>query len=141
MPALRLRPILLTLAAIGIATAGFTSSAHAAVVPVTNLTDADPGSLRAALTTANGTIADDVIDITVPGTINLTSTSLPPVATTATGGKLTIQGLGASTTIVNRNYAAGSSVFAVQQGSDATITGLSVTNGSVTGVLDAIGPG
>jgi hypothetical protein len=135
MPAHRLRPTLLTLAATAAATAVLTASAHAAVIPVTNTNDTGADSLRAALSTANGTVADDVIDITVPGTINLTSTTLPAVAPTATGGKLTIQGLGAQTTTVNRAYGTVSAVFAFQFGSDATITGLSITNGAFAGVL------
>jgi hypothetical protein len=41
--------------------------AQAANIPVTNLDDAGAGSLRAAMTAANGSGADDTITFTVTG--------------------------------------------------------------------------
>ena len=57
-------------------------------------------SLRDAITTANATTADDIIDFNVTGTINLGS-SLPTIASTTSAGTLTIPGPGASSLTIS----------------------------------------
>ena len=46
---------------------------------VTNINDAGPGSLREALTQANATAGDDIIEFSVAGTVTL-ATALPVIA-------------------------------------------------------------
>jgi len=67
--------------------------ARAAVYNVTNLDDSGPGSLRAAITSANGDVASDTITFNVSGSIALSS-SLPAISE-----NLTIDGSGQSITI------------------------------------------
>ena len=113
------------------------AGASALTYPVTNTADSGGGSLRDAMTTANGTTADDVIDITATGTISPTSAALPAIPAVATGGKLTIQGPGASALTVSRNFAATGSVFSVQANANASISGMTITNGTASGVFNS----
>lgn len=59
-----------------------------ATFTVTNTTDADPGSLRAAILDANANPGSDLIDFNIPGpgvhTIDLTSGALPAIVDTVT---------------------------------------------------------
>ncbi len=70
--------------------------AWAVEYPVSTLADSGSGSLREAISTAGGSLANDVITFAVAGTIDL-STSLPDVVTVANGGTLTIDGGGVIT--------------------------------------------
>lgn len=89
-------------------------------------------SLRQAIGSANATAGDDTIDFSIPNgsTISLTAGTLA-VSPTTTTDKLTISGLGAQNLTVRRDPAAGSfSVFTLAAGT-TTLSGLTVSNGSV----------
>src|SRR5436309_1986375 len=75
------------------ATAVAAPAAQAAIIPVTTKTDSVPGSLRAAITTANGNAQPDTItfDSGVTGTIFLTGGQLPQITAP---DSLTINGPG-----------------------------------------------
>jgi Chlamydia polymorphic membrane protein (Chlamydia_PMP) repeat len=97
--------------------------AYAATIPVTNNTNSGAGSLRQALSDA---MDGDTIDATgVSGTILLTSGEL--VVHTS----VTINGAGADQLAVDGNHA--SRVFHISPGKTVTISGLTITNGSVAG--------
>jgi hypothetical protein len=94
------------------------------IIVVTNTNDSGPGSLRNALSIANG---GDTIDATgVSGTILLTSGEL------WINHNVTIKGPGAETLAVNGN---GSSRVCTTVAPDVTITGLTITNGT-EGILN-----
>jgi len=90
---------------------------------VTNLNDNGPGSLRAALQTGGD------IDFAVTGTITLTSGEL------VVNQPTTIAGPGAEQLTIMRSGAEGTPAFRVfrVQGSQVTISGLTVRNGLVAG--------
>ena len=91
------------------------------IIIVTNTNDSGPGSLRDALAIAND---GDTIDATgISGTILLTSGELQITH------NLTINGPGAGTLAVNGNHT--SRVFD-NMVRNVTISGLSITNGSIT---------
>ena len=93
-------------------------SVSAAIIPVTNTNDSGPGSLRDALAIAND---GDKIDATgVSGTILLTSGGLWIIHS------VTINGPGPENLAINGNRSF--SVFS-HSGSDATISGFTITNG------------
>jgi hypothetical protein len=91
---------------------------------VMNLSDHDPGSLRDAIATtpAGGTVN---FQSGLSGTITLTGGEL------AIGKNLTIAGPGASVITVSGNHA--SRVFDIAATETVTISGLTITDGSVTG--------
>jgi hypothetical protein len=97
-------------------------STQAATISVTNTTDSGGGSLRQALA--------DAVD---GDTINFNS-SLNGQTITLTSGELlvdksvTISGPGANTLAVDANHA--SRVFDIASGTDVTISGLTISNGS-----------
>jgi hypothetical protein len=101
-------------------------SAEAATITVINTADSGPGSLRQALADANN-----------EDTINFDS-SLNGQTITLTSGELvvnrivSINGPGLNNLAVDANYA--SRVFHVSGGASATISGLSITNGSASGL-------
>jgi hypothetical protein len=97
-------------------------SADANIITVTNTNDSGPGSLRDALTIAND---GDEITFAVTGTIGLTSGEL------LVDHSITISGPGAENLAVNGN--AKSRVFHVT-GENVTISGLTITNGNVSGL-------
>lgn len=88
------------------------SSVHAATITVTNLSDSGAGSLRAAITTANGDATADTIEFgALSGTIALSS-ALPDITTAMTisgNGSVIIAGSGAASSyrIVDINIAGG----------------------------------
>ncbi len=98
--------------------------AHATTITVMNLNDSGPGSLRQALSDAND---GDTIDfsVTTPATITLSAGELGVVKS------ITIAGPGAANLTVDGNHA--SRVFEITSNSTVTISGLTITNGSVSG--------
>jgi hypothetical protein len=86
---------------------------------VTNTNDSGPGSLRQALTVANN---GDTITFAVTGTILLTSGGLVIIK------QVTISGPGSDQLSIDGNHADFQCVFGV--GATATISGLTITNGS-----------
>src|SRR6185295_1661125 len=116
--------VMLALTAIALTTA--TKRVNAATITVTNLDDSGEGSLRQAILDANANPGADTIDFQdeLSGTITLTSGEL-----TITDN-LTINGPGIFVITVDGNHA--SRVFSVLQFVAVTISGLTVSNGSVT---------
>src|SRR5262249_3228930 len=96
--------------------------AHATTITVTNTNDSGPGSLRQALASAND---GDTITFAVTGTIGLTSGEL------LVDKSITILGPGAGSLAVNGN--ATYRVFYIGAGNNVTISGLTMTNGYVSG--------
>jgi len=95
--------------------------APADTITVTNTNDSGPGSLRNALAIAND---GDEIAFAVTGTIALTSGEL------LVDRNITISGPGADNLAVNGN--AKSRVFYIGPATTVTVSGLTVTNGSMT---------
>ena len=93
---------------------------QAAAITVTNTNDSGSGSLRQALTDAND---GDTINFAVTGTIGLTSGEL------LVNKNVTITGPGSATLAVDGNFT--SRVFHVGSGKTVSISGLTLTNGSV----------
>jgi hypothetical protein len=90
-----------------------------------NANDSGVGSLRQALADAND--GDTInFDVSVTGTITLSSGEL------LVNDNITISGPGANILAVNGNAA--SRVFNIASGKTVTISGLTITNGSVSGV-------
>ncbi|MBI3421543.1 MAG: ExeM/NucH family extracellular endonuclease [Acidobacteria bacterium] len=88
-------------------------------------------TLRAALMEANAITACSplTIDFSVTGTINL-ATALPNL----NHPNLTISGPGADQLDVHRNAAALFRIFSINSGKTVALSGLSISNGNVTGV-------
>jgi predicted outer membrane repeat protein len=98
-------------------------SAHttqAATFTVTSLADSGPGSLRQAVLAANSAAGQDLVDITVSGTITLTSGEIPIT------DAVFVDGVGAGSITVSGNDL--SRIFAVQ-GADVTLSRLTLTRG------------
>ena len=123
-------------AALALGMLGLGAPADAATFSVTNLNDAGPGSLRQAVSDANGSAGADVITFQagLTGTITLTSGQL------SVYNAVDIQGPGAAALTVDGNNA--SRVFylyADSSGVDVTLSGLTIAHGSDTnggGILD-----
>jgi predicted outer membrane repeat protein len=102
---------------------------------VSSLADSGPGTLRAAILTADAGKASDqfTIGFGVNGTIDLQS-PLPDL-----NASITIQGPGASSLTVER--AAGASlsfaIVTVDAGQTASLSGLTIANGNVGGVVNS----
>jgi hypothetical protein len=92
----------------------------AATFTVTTLADSGPGSLRQAVLDANAAAGQDLVDITVSGTITLTSGEIPIT------DDVYVDGLGAGSTTVSGNDL--SRIFAVQ-GAYVTLSRLTLTRG------------
>jgi hypothetical protein len=108
--------------------AGDTGIASAAIT-VTNTNDTGAGSLRAAITTANGspTVAT-AINFSVSGTITLGS-ALPAIANSSPNGSLTIDGSGQSITV----YGVSSyQIFSVNSGATLNLRNLTINDGLAT---------
>jgi len=115
----------------------FSTPATAAVFTVTTTADSGAGSLRQAITDANATSANDIIEFnfaagTAPYTITLAS-ALPTIATTSTAGTLTITGLGASSLRIDANRG-NFSIFDIASGANLSISGVTVTGANKSGV-------
>ncbi|GEM_PF-616619 len=116
--------------------AAFAPATQAATFTVSNLNDSGAGSLRQAITDANGTSGADVITFQagLSGTITLTSGQL------SIDDSVDIQGPGAATLTVSGNNA--SRVFylyAAENTIDVSISGLTVTGGNANigaGIID-----
>lgn len=92
----------------------------AATFTVSSLADSGTGSLRQAVLSANATAGQDLVDITVSGTITLTSGEIPIT------DDVFVNGRGAQSTTVSGNDL--SRIFAVQ-GADVTLSRLTLTRG------------
>jgi hypothetical protein len=108
----------------------FSTPARAAVFTVTTTADSGAGSLRQAITDANASAGDDIIEFniaagTAPYTITLAS-ALPSIATTSTAGTLTITGLGASSLTIHANQG-NFRVFSIDNAGNLSISGVTVT--------------
>ena len=99
--------------------------AFGGTVTVTNTNDSGAGSLRAAIASAS---SGDTINFSVTGTITLTTGVLEIT------NSLTITGPGASTLAISGGGVSG--VFIVDSGATVTISGLTIENGSASGILN-----
>lgn len=100
---------------------------QAASIDVTNLANTGTGTLRAAITAAQGSSGADIINITVSGTIPL-SMALPNITT-----EITINNTSGGVVTVSRssgNY----SLFRVNSTGNLTIDSLTLTGGNGTSV-------
>ena len=111
---------------IGLASAG--PNAHAATITVSNTNDSGAGSLRQALADASD---GDTIDFSVTGTILLNSDQL------TVDKSVTISGPGAN--VLTVKSAGLFRVLTVNSGRTVTISGLTVTNGHLSGVNQGAG--
>jgi hypothetical protein len=115
----------------------FTASASAATFIVATTADSGPGSLRAAIASANATIVPDTITFAIPAsdpncpagvcTITLTSGELFVDSTFAAGTLTITNSTGASNLRISGNNT--SRVFSVYPGGNLTINGVTITNG------------
>ena len=120
-----------------------TASGHAATYLVTNITDAGAGSLRDAVTAANGSIEDDTINFSIAGcpnavcTIALTSGELTVNAAAAAGKLAVAHTTGSSIKIIISGNNA-NRVFFVQSGADLTLDSVTITGGNGTGTTNTV---
>ena len=116
------------------------SGAQAATYTVTTTADNGAGSLRAAVTTANSTAADDTINFSIPSnspnctasgicTIILTSGELTANSTATAGSLVITNTTGASKLLISGNNM--SRVFSVSADGILTLDGVTITNGNV----------
>jgi hypothetical protein len=98
------------------------ASATATSFPVTNTGNSGAGSLRQAITDANGNAGLDQIPISATGTIQLAS-ALPDIS-----GQTQISGPGAASLTVRRNVLTAFPIFTIGAGS-VDISGLTISNG------------
>ena len=100
---------------------------HSAPLQVTNTNDSGAGSLRAAITDANGLSGPDVITFApaVTGTVNLQS-ALP-----ALEDVIEIDGPGLAQLTVRRDAGGNYGIFWIINGAVAEISGLTITNGLI----------
>jgi len=99
----------------------------------------DVADLINAMTCANATPANDVINLTnsiyTLTTVNINATGLPKIPSTVTGGTLTIHGNGAT---ITRSTAAGTPdlrLFYVDNGANLTLNNLLLTDGKLSASL------
>src|ERR1700722_18682307 len=100
------------------------------IITVTNTTDTGAGSLRAAITSANGspTVAT-TINFSVSGTVTLAS-ALPAIANTSPGS-LTIDGTGQTITVDGANSF---QVLVVNSGATLTVNDLTIAHGNAPSI-------
>ncbi|MGB7711304.1 MAG: DUF4347 domain-containing protein, partial [Microcoleus sp.] len=116
-------------------------AAYPGVLATFNVAAGDVVGLKKAITDANATLADDIIELaagtynltTVDNTVtsNLTTNGLPALVGSTIGGKLTINGNGAT---IQRDTAASTPAFRlfyVPSGGDLTLNNLTLQNGKV----------
>ena len=102
---------------------------------VTSLADSGLGTLREAITTANGDTSNAyIIDFAVTGAINLT-TSAPDLSNNTTSAldlsnNITIQGPGAGNLTVQRATDLPFGIFVIDTGWTVSISGLTIANGA-----------
>jgi hypothetical protein len=114
-----------TVAALSLALVLSASARADDVLPVTNTANAGAGSLRQAILSANADPDDDLVDATgVSGTINLVS------ALATLSEDVEIRGPGAGALTVHRLGAFPAFRIFTVEGSEATISGLTITNGN-----------
>src|SRR5437016_1114998 len=101
--------------------AQFNARVHSAAFVVSSTADSGAGSLRQAILDANAALSDDIIDITINGTITLSS-PLPEITENTA-----INGPGMKLLSVSGNNAV--RVFALRSGTTNTLSGLTVSNG------------
>ena len=116
-----------------------------ATITVTTLSDAAGHtgiSLRDAINTANGTIANDniIFDSTLftggPGTITLAGSALPTIGNASSSGTLTITGPGSSILTIsgdNGNASRNFNIFNIGSGANFTVSGVTVSGAKSTG--------
>src|SRR6266700_2018442 len=125
-----MKPRILFLIALLCAAIASLQGVHAATITVINTNDSGPGSLRGALASA---VDGDTIDfsITTPATITLTSGQL------LVNKSVTITGPGADQLSLNGNHVSRVFQIVFQLGSSKTVTisGLTITNGNVSGAF------
>src|SRR6266700_39564 len=125
-----MKPRILFLIALLCAAIASLQGVHAATITVINTNDSGPGSLRGALASA---VDGDTIDfsITTPATITLTSGQL------LVNKSVTITGPGADQLSLNGNHVSRVFQIVFQLGSSKTVTisGLTITNGNVSGAV------
>jgi CSLREA domain-containing protein len=102
-------------------------NAPTAIFNVTNTNDSGAGSLRQAMLDANAAPGGDIITFIVTGTINLAS-ALPAIEQ-----DLTITGPGANQLTVRRDTGGNYRIFQINVATTVSISGLTLTNGNVTG--------
>jgi len=98
-------------------------------ITVTTTSDSGPGSLRQAITDANKTAGNDIIDFNFTSggshTIALTA-ALPNIIDASTVGTVTINGTGASLLTIDAQ-GGNFSIFTINAGGDLNISGVTVT--------------
>jgi hypothetical protein len=123
----RLRTVRIAAACAGAMALLPVASASATSFPVTNTGDSGAGSLRQAITDANGNSGLDQIPISATGTIQL-ATELPEISEPTQ-----ISGPGAASLAVRRNFITSSPVFTVAAGATSVeFSGLTIINGNST---------
>ena len=108
--------------------ASFAAPASAAVLPVTNTHDSGPGSLRQAIVDAEVDPAGDLIDIQTTGTVSLLS-ALPDLGT-----EVDMAGPGAGDFNIRRGAGGDYHILGVTQLGDVSVSGVTLSHGSVTGL-------
>ena len=117
--------LLLTVLSLTLCSLGFSVNASGSTITVTNTSDSGTGSLRAAITTANANPGDTIVFASgLTGTITLLST-LPAIT-----ANLTITGPGANQlTISGNNSSTVGTIFTINSGVTASISGLTIAHG------------
>jgi hypothetical protein len=108
---------------------------------VTNNADSGTGSLRNAITLANNTAGNDIIDFafssgTSPYTITLNAAALPTINSASISGTLTINGLGASALTISGDNGVSSrnfNIFNIASNGNLSISGVTVSGAKFNG--------
>jgi hypothetical protein len=130
------------LATVALAVLVVSGVAWADTFTVTNTNDSGQGSLRAAITKANSNPGSDLITFAsgVRGTIELKS-ELPDLSGQDLSGELDIRGPGAGKLTVQRSVAQDFRIFFIRDEASVSISGLTISNGSVPKGSDPDGGG
>jgi hypothetical protein len=132
----------LTFASAGLTSATqFIATNFSVPILVTNNADSGTGSLRNAITLANNTAGDDIIDFafssgTSPYTITLTASALPTIKSASISGALTINGLGASALTISGDNGVSSrdfNIFNIASKGNLSISGVTVSGAKFNG--------